>query len=127
MLCLNSFFLCRSHASFLGALPVLQGQINQRPWERLALWEPRRCRRKSWQRKPLLLYTRVRGACVNLSPGAGGGSHFCLAFWFNPLTSRRTQVSPFTEISILFEKGSSKKKKSFECRAYESVDEKSLS
>ena len=28
-----------------------------------------------------------------------------------PLKPRRTQVSPFTEISILFKKGSSKKKK----------------
>ena len=28
---------------------------------------------------------------------------------FNPLTPRRTLVSPFTEISILFKKGSSKK------------------
>ena len=42
----------------------------------------------------------------------------------SPLTPRRTQVSPFTEISILF-KGH--KKNSYERRAYESVDEKSLS
>ena len=44
----------------------------------------------------------------------------------NPLTPRRTQVSPFTEISILFEEGIIKKI-SYERRAYESVDEKSLS
>ena len=45
---------------------------------------------------------------------------------FNPLTPRRTQVSPFTEISILFKEGIIKKI-SYERRAYESVDEKSLS
>ena len=44
----------------------------------------------------------------------------------NPLMPRRTQVSPFTEISILFKKGSSKIFP-YERRAYESVDEKSLS
>ena len=44
----------------------------------------------------------------------------------NPLTPRRTQVSPFTEISILFQEGIIKKI-SYERRAYESVDEKSLS
>ena len=37
---------------------------------------------------------------------------------FNPLTPRRTQVSPFTEISILFYEGIIKK------ISYESVDEK---
>ena len=45
---------------------------------------------------------------------------------FNPLTPRRTLVSPFTEISILFQEGIIKKN-SYERRAYESVDEKSLS
>ena len=44
----------------------------------------------------------------------------------NPLTARSTQVSPFTEISILF-KEEIIKKISYERRAYESVDEKSLS
>ena len=44
----------------------------------------------------------------------------------NPLTPRRTQVSPFTEISILFKEGIIKII-SYERRAYESVDEKSLS
>ena len=45
----------------------------------------------------------------------------------NPLTPRRTLVSPFTEISqFYFKKGSSKKFPN-ERRAYESVDEKSLS
>ena len=44
----------------------------------------------------------------------------------NPLTPRRRQVSPFTEISILFLEGIIKKI-SYERRAYESVDEKSLS
>ena len=39
---------------------------------------------------------------------------------------RRTQVSPFTEISILFYEGIIKKI-SYERRAFESVDEKSLS
>ena len=41
------------------------------------------------------------------------------------LTPRRTQVSPFTEISILFEEGITKKIP-YERRTYESVDEKSL-
>ena len=45
---------------------------------------------------------------------------------FNPLTPRRTQVSPFTEIKFHFKKGSSKRI-SNERRAYESVDEMSLS
>ena len=45
---------------------------------------------------------------------------------FNTLTPRRTQVSPITEISILFYEGIIKKF-SYERRAYESVDEKSLS
>ena len=44
----------------------------------------------------------------------------------NPLTPRRTLVSPFTEISILFQEGIIKKI-SYERRAYESADEKSLS
>ena len=44
----------------------------------------------------------------------------------NPLTPRRTQVSHFTEIWILFIEGIIKKI-SYERRAYESVDEKSLS
>ena len=44
----------------------------------------------------------------------------------NPLTPRRTLVSPFTEISILFYEGIIKKI-SYERSAYESVDEKSLS
>ena len=44
---------------------------------------------------------------------------------FNPLTPRRTLVAPFTEISILFWEGIIKKI-SYERRAYESVDEKSL-
>ena len=39
---------------------------------------------------------------------------------------RRTQVSPFTELSILFQEGIIQKI-SYERRAYESVDEKSLS
>ena len=43
-----------------------------------------------------------------------------------PLTPRRTQVFPFTEISIPFQKGIIKKI-SYDRRAYESVDEKSLS
>ena len=45
---------------------------------------------------------------------------------FNPLTPRRTQVYPFTEISMLFKEGIIKKI-SYERCAYESVDEKSLS
>ena len=45
---------------------------------------------------------------------------------FNPLTHKRTQVSPFKEISILFKEGIIKKK-SYERRAYESVDEKNIS
>ena len=44
----------------------------------------------------------------------------------NPLTPRRTQISPLTEISILFKEGIIKKI-SYERRAYESVAEKSLS
>ena len=44
----------------------------------------------------------------------------------NPLMPRRTLVSPFTEISILFQEGIIKKN-SYERCAYESVDEKSLS
>ena len=42
------------------------------------------------------------------------------------MTPRRTQLSPLTEISILFKKRIIKKI-SYERRAYESVDEKSLS
>ena len=49
-----------------------------------------------------------------------------LVTFLNPITPRRTQVSPFTEISILFYEGIIKKI-SYERRAYESVDEKSLS
>ena len=45
---------------------------------------------------------------------------------FNPLPPRRTLVAPFTEISIPFKEGIIKKI-SYERRAYESVDEKSLS
>ena len=45
---------------------------------------------------------------------------------FNPLTPTRTLVAPFTEILILFWEGIIKKI-SYERRAYESVDEKSLS
>ena len=45
---------------------------------------------------------------------------------FNPLTPWRTLVAPFTEISIQFKEGIIKKI-SYERRAYESVDEKSLS
>ena len=44
----------------------------------------------------------------------------------NPLTSRRTLVVPFTEISIPSKEGIIKKI-SYERRAYESVDENSLS
>ena len=44
---------------------------------------------------------------------------------FDPLTPRRTQVSPFTKISILFEEGIIKI--SYVRRAYESVDEQSPS
>ena len=44
---------------------------------------------------------------------------------FNPLMPRRTIWSPFTEISNLFKEGIIKN--SYERRAYESVDEKSLS
>ena len=44
----------------------------------------------------------------------------------NPLAPSKTQVSPFTEISILFKEGIIKKI-SHERRAYESVVEKSLS
>ena len=46
-------------------------------------------------------------------------------FSVNPLTPRRTQVSPFTEISILFLR-MDLQKVSYERRAYESVDEKTL-
>ena len=45
---------------------------------------------------------------------------------FNPLTPRRTPVSPFTEISIIFYEGIIKKI-SYERHAYESADKKSLS
>ena len=45
----------------------------------------------------------------------------------NPLTPRRSQVSPFTEISINSILRSDHKKNSYERRTYESVDEKSLS
>ena len=44
---------------------------------------------------------------------------------FNTLAPRRTQVSSFTEISILLYEWIIKK--SYERRAYESVDEKILS
>ena len=44
----------------------------------------------------------------------------------NPLTPRRRQVSPFTEISILFQEGIIKKN-FYERLAYESEDEKRLS
>ena len=44
----------------------------------------------------------------------------------NPLKPRRSQVSSFTEISVLFKEGIIKII-SYERRAYESVDEKSLS
>ena len=44
----------------------------------------------------------------------------------NPLMPRRTLVAPLTKISIPFKEGIIKKI-SFERRAYESVDEKSLS
>ena len=44
----------------------------------------------------------------------------------NPITPRRTMVANFTEISIPFKEGIIKKN-SYERRAYESVDEKSLS
>ena len=51
-----------------------------------------------------------------------------LTFDINPLTPRRTYVSPLTEISILFQERIIKKKNKFsERRDYESVDEKSLS
>ena len=43
--------------------------------------------------------------------------------YINPSTPRRTQVSPSTEISILFWEGIVKKV-SYERRAYELVDEK---
>ena len=46
-------------------------------------------------------------------------------YFINPLTPRRTLVSPFTEMSILFKEGIIQKN-SYERRAYESVDEKSL-
>ena len=46
-----------------------------------------------------------------------------IVFSFYPLTPRRTHVSPFTEISILFWEGNIKKI-SNERRAYESLDEK---
>ena len=45
---------------------------------------------------------------------------------YNPLTPRRTQVSPLTEILIQFLRRDHQKI-SNERRAYESVDEKSLS
>ena len=54
---------------------------------------------------------------------------YCLFIYkdnFNPLTPTRTLVTPFTEISILFWEGIIKKI-SYERRAYESVNEKSLS
>ena len=44
----------------------------------------------------------------------------------NPLTPRKTQVSPLTEVSILFQEGIVKKN-FYERHAYESVDEESLS
>ena len=44
----------------------------------------------------------------------------------NPLTPKRTQVSPFTEISILFQEVIIKKI-FYERRAHESVDKNSLS
>ena len=43
-----------------------------------------------------------------------------------PLTHRRTQVSPLTEVQFCFKMGSSKKF-SYDRRAYESVDKKNLS
>ena len=49
-----------------------------------------------------------------------------MKIFFNPLIPRRTRVSSFTEISILFYEGIIKKI-SYERRAYESVGEKSLS
>ena len=48
------------------------------------------------------------------------------AWYIYPLTPRRTLVAPFTEISIPFKEGIIKKI-SYERRAYESVDERSLS
>ena len=47
-------------------------------------------------------------------------------FIINPLTPRRALVAPFTEILILIKEGIIKKI-FYERRAYESVDEKSLS
>ena len=47
----------------------------------------------------------------------------CIFITFNPLITRRTLVSPFTEISILFQEEVIKKI-SYEFCAYESVDEK---
>ena len=48
-------------------------------------------------------------------------SHIMVQIVFNPLMPRRTQVSPFTEISILFQEGTIKNI-SYERRAYESVE-----
>ena len=46
-----------------------------------------------------------------------------LSIVINPLPPRRTQVAPFTEISVLFQEGIIKNI-SYERRAYESVEEK---
>ena len=53
------------------------------------------------------------------------GAHMYI-YYFNPLTPRRTLLAPLTKILILFQEGIIKKI-SEERRAYESVDEKSLS
>ena len=49
----------------------------------------------------------------------------CHYLVLNPIKPRRTQVSPLTEFQFYFKKKSSKK--IYKRRAYESVDEKSLS
>ena len=63
---------------------------------------------------------------LKISRNVGNRIFSCGYSSINPLTPRRTQVSPFTEISILFSEGIIKKI-SYERRDYESVDEKSLS
>ena len=51
--------------------------------------------------------------------------NICVRTSFNPLTLRRTQVSLIPKFQFYFKKGSSKKN-SYERRAYESLDEKSI-
>ena len=68
-----------------------------------------------WDPKEVMIYS-----AGNLDPSPP------LPLSSSPLTPRRTLVAPFTKISNLFQEGIIKKI-SYERRAYESVDEKSLS